>query len=67
MQLTKGFSGATGLETYVDSVTQSDLSLDLIVLSETTTIPSPKDFNVDVAENGTLHILNFTPLGGHKA
>ena len=67
MQLIEGFSEATGLGTDADPVTQSDLSLDLIVLSETTTIPSPKDFNVDVAENGTLHILNFTPLGGDKA
>ena len=39
----------------------------MAVLSETTTIPSPEDFNVGVTENGTLLILNFTPLGGEKA
>ena len=67
MQLTKGSSEATGTGTDVDPVIQPNLSLGMVVLSETTTIPSPEDFNVGVAENGTLLILNFTPLGGEKA
>ena len=67
MQLIEEFSEATGLGTDEDPVTQSDLSLDLVVLSETTTIPPPEDFNVGVAENGTLLVFNFTPLGGEKA
>ena len=54
VQLIEEFSEATGLGTDADPVTQSDLSLDLAVLSETTTIPPPEDFNFGVAENGTL-------------
>ena len=67
MELTEELTGATGFGTDVDSVTQSDLSVDLIVLSETTTIPSPEELDVGIAGNSSLHILNFTHLGGAKA
>ena len=67
MELTGELTGATGLETDVDPVTQSDFSVDLIVSLETTTISSPQEFDVGIAGNSSLHIFDFTPLGGAKA
>ena len=67
MELTGEFSGATGFETDVDPVTHSDISVNLIVSSETTTISSPEEFDVGIAGNRSLHIFNFTSLGGAKA
>ena len=63
MELTGELTGATGLETYVDPVTQPDFSVDLIVSSETTTISSPEEFVVGIAGNSSLHIFDLTLLG----
>ena len=67
MELTGELTGATGLETDVDCVTQPDFSVGLAVVSETTNISPPEWFDVGIAENSSLLIFDIPPLGRAKA